>query len=174
MIVMLTITTALVTEKKQVTTDEYKLKAVFLYNFARFVEWPADVFTEAQAPLVIGVLGNDPFGRFLDETVNGEKINDRPLLTNRFEKVSDIGTCHILFISKSVRENHETILSALKGKKILTVSDVNEFTKAGGMIRFVNEDNRIKLFINLDAAKAEDLTISSKLLRIAKIVESPK
>jgi hypothetical protein len=154
------------------SNEEYKVKAVFLYNFARFVEWPADAFPEPGSPFVIGVVGDDPFGPYLDETVRGETVNERSLATTRFEKVSDIKNCHILFISKSLNENQEAILSAIKGKNILTVSDVSGFTKNGGMIRFVNEDNRIKILINLEAAKSEELVISSKLLRIAKIVES--
>jgi hypothetical protein len=157
---------------QSVSDDEYKVKAVFLYNFARFVEWPTGAFPEPESPFVIGVLGDDPFGPFLDETVRDEKVNERPLITNRYQKASDIGMCHILFVSKSVSEKHEDILLSIKGKNILTVSDVSGFTKNGGMIRFVNEDNKIKILINLEAAKSENLVISSKLLRIARIVES--
>jgi hypothetical protein len=154
------------------SNEEYKVKAVFLYNFARFVEWPADAFPQADSPFIIGVLGEDPFGPYLDETVRGEKVNERSLITIRYEKAGDIENCHILFISKSLTEKQEGILSAIKGKKILTVGDVSGFTKNGGMIRFLNEDNRIKILINLEAVKSEELVISSKLLRIAKIVES--
>jgi hypothetical protein len=158
--------------RDQPVSDEYKIKAVFLYHFAQFVEWPEDALSSSQPVMVIGVLGEDPFGPYLDETVLGEKVNDRSLVINRFEKVSDIQTCHILFISKSTREKTEDILHSVKGKKILTVSDAAGFAKAGGMIRFVNEENKVKIRINLEAVKAEGLTVSSKLLRIAEIVKS--
>jgi hypothetical protein len=157
--------------RDQSTSDEYKVKAVFLFHFAQFVEWPASVFADAQSPIVIGVLGEDPFGNYLDETVFGEKVNDRPLVVNRYQRASDIQNCHILFVSKSVKEKQDEIIQTLKGKRILTVSDLSGFAKSGGMIRFVNEENKIKIRINLDAAKAEGLTISSKLLRIAEIVK---
>src|SRR5882762_8203434 len=80
---------------------ENQIKAVFLFNFAQFVEWPAQAFPEARTPLVIGVLGDDPFGAFLDETVRGEKVNNRPLVVQRYRRVEDIEICHILFISAS-------------------------------------------------------------------------
>ena len=158
--------------QKQPLSDEYKIKAVFLYNFAQFIEWPASAFPSAEPALVIGVLGDDPFGSYLDETVKGEKINNMPLIISRYQRVSDVGTCHILFVSQSTKEKQEEIISLLKGKAVLTVSDSPNFTRRGGMIRFINEENKIKIRINLEAAKAEDLIISSKLLRIAEIVKS--
>src|SRR5712664_4158707 len=104
------------------TSPEYQLKAVFLFNFAQFVEWPPTAFPEAKAPLVIGVLGEDPFGPYLDETVRGEKVNNRPLVVQRFRQVEEIKTCHVLFISRSERERLGQILAGLKGRNILAVS----------------------------------------------------
>src|SRR5712664_1838664 len=103
-------------------SPEYQLKAVFLFNFAQFVEWPPTAFPEAKAPLVIGVLGDDPFGPYLDETVRGEKVNNRPLVVQRFRQVEEIKTCHVLFISRSERERLGQILAGLKGRNILAVS----------------------------------------------------
>ena len=156
------------------TSPEYQLKAVFLFNFAQFVEWPPTAFPEAKAPLVIGVLGEDPFGPYLDETVRGEKVNNRPLVVQRFRRVEEIKTCHVLFVSRSERERLGQILPSLKGRNILTVGDAEDFAVRGGMIRFVTEKNKIRLRINVDAAKTADLTISSKLLRPAEIVTSGK
>jgi hypothetical protein len=156
------------------TSREYQLKAVFLFNFAQFVEWPRAAFPEAKTPLVIGVLGEDPFGAFLDDTVRGEKVNNRPLAVHRFRRVDEIKTCHVLFISRSERERLGQILPSLKGRNILTVGDAEDFAGRGGMIRFVTEKNKIRLKINVDAAKTADLTISSKLLRPAEIVTSGK
>ncbi len=150
--------------------QEYQLKAVFLFNFAQFVDWPPKAFPEAQTPLIIGVLGQDPFGVYLDETVRGETVNNRPLTVQRYHRVEEIKTCHVLFISRSEVDRLEKILADLKGRNILTVSDAEGFAARGGMIRFIIEKNKIRLRINLEAAKDADLVISSKLLRPAEIV----
>jgi hypothetical protein len=149
---------------------EYQLKAVFLFNFAQFVEWPPQAFTDPRTPLIIGVLGEDPFGAFLDDTVRDERVNNRPLAVQRYRRVEDIKSCHILFISRSETGRLEQIFAGLKGRSVLTVSDVVGFAQHGGMIRFVTEKNKIRLRINLEAAKAANLTISSKLLRPAEII----
>jgi hypothetical protein len=151
---------------------EYQIKAVFLYNFARFVSWPDRAFSAPDAPLVIGVLGDDPFGPYLDETVKGESVNQHPLMVQRFREVEQIVNCHILFVSRRQADRLSQILAAVKGRKILTVGDAEGFASKGGMIRFMTDHNRIKLRINLDAARADDLVISSKLLRPAEIVST--
>jgi hypothetical protein len=153
---------------------EYQLKAVFLFHFAQFVDWPSEAFPEAQTPLVIGVLGEDPFGAHLDETVRGEEVNNRPLVVQRYRQVEEVKTSHILFISRSEADRLEQIVAALKGRHILTVGDAIGFARHGGMIGFVTEKNKIRLRINLEAAKAANLTISSKLLRPAEIVTPGK
>jgi YfiR/HmsC-like len=149
---------------------EYQLKAVFLFNFAQFVEWPAQAYRDAKAPLVIGVLGEDPFGAFLDRLVRGEKVGDRPLIVRRFRRVEDIAECHILFISRSEAATLGQVIAHLKGRSLLTVSDVDTFTRQGGIVRFVTENGKIRLRINVEAAKRCELTISSKILRPAMIV----
>jgi YfiR/HmsC-like len=149
---------------------EYQVKAVFLYNFALFVDWPPAAFEGSQAPLVIGILGADPFGNYLDEAVQNERVNNRPMVVRRFRRVEDVTTCHILFISPSTPDQLEHILSVLKGQSILTVSDAEKFCQLGGMIRFIDDKNKIRLRINIEAAKAAGLRISSKLLRPAEVV----
>lgn len=153
---------------------EYQLKAVFLFNFAQFVEWPPEAFPEAETPLIIGVLGEDPFGAYLDETVRGEKVNGRLLAVQRYRRVEEIKTCHLLFISRSEANRVEQIVAGLKDRNILTVADAEGFARRRVMIRFVTEKNKIRLRINLEAAKAANLTISSKLLRPAEIVAPGK
>jgi hypothetical protein len=150
--------------------SEYQLKAVFLFNFTQFVEWPPEAFAEPGAPLVIGILGEDPFGAYLDETVRGEMVNGRPLIVQRYRRVDDIKSCHVLFVSRSEAEHLTQVLSSLKGRSILTVSDLDGFTRDGGVIRFATVANKIRLRISLDAAQSAKLTISSKLLRPAEIV----
>lgn len=156
------------------TLSEYQLKAVFLYNFAQFVDWPPRAFPTEQTPLVIGVLGEDPFGASLDEAVRGETVHGRPLVVQRFRRVEEVEACHVLFVSRSESGRLEHILARLRGRSILTVSDADGFTEFAGMIRFVTENNKIRLRINVEAARAADLTISSKLLRPAQIVSSAK
>ena len=154
--------------------SEYQLKAVFLFNFAQFVDWPAGAFPDSTAPLVIGVLGDDPFGPYLDETVRGETVRGRPFEVRRYQKIEDIRTCHILFVSPSEESRLEDILANLKHRAILTVGDGEGFAKRGGMIRFVSERNKVRMRINVAAVEAAQLTISSKLLRAAEIVTSGK
>jgi hypothetical protein len=154
------------------TTSEYLLKAVFLFNFTQFVEWPPEVFPSSTAPIVIGVLGSDPFGSLLDETVRDEHVGGRPLTVQRFERVEDAVGCHVLYISASESRRLEEIVTHLHGRGVLTVCDSERVVARGVMIRIVNERSRIRLRINLDAAKAAGLTISSKLLRAAEIVSA--
>lgn len=153
---------------------EYQVKAVFLFNFTQFVEWPDTVFHEPQAPLVIGILGEDPFGTYLDETVLGEEINNHPLVIQRYRSIEEIKMCHILFISQTETDHLEDIFTSLEGRSILTVGEVADFTKQGGMIQFVTERKKIQLQINVEATRKVDLTISSKLLRLAEIVTMKK
>jgi hypothetical protein len=161
-----------VVPQRSATSPEYQVKAVFLFNFTQFVEWPANAFPEEQAPLVIGVLGEDPFGPYLDETVQGEKVNGHPLLVRRFYDSEDVRTCHILFISGAMTEKRKQVFADLKGRSVLTVGDATDFARQGGMVRFFTENNKIRIRINLDATKAANLNISSKLLRLAEIVDS--
>ena len=149
---------------------EYQVKAVFLFRFAQFVEWPPEVFSDAQAPIVIGVLGEDPFGGFLDEAVAGERVNRRPLEVRRYRRMDEIGGCHILFIAESEEARLEQILGRLKGRAILTVGDSDGFARRGGMIRFVEEKNRIRFRVNASATRAAHLVISSKLLRSSSVI----
>ena len=149
---------------------EYQVKAVFLFNFTRFVDWPATSFENANSPFVIGILGNDPFGNYIDEAVNGESTGQHPIIIKRYKTIKDIDNCHILFISSSEIEQIKPMLVELKERKILTVSDATNFASLGGIIGFFMENNKIRMQINTDAAKAASLSISSKLLSVAKIL----
>ena len=151
---------------------EYQVKAVFLFNFTQFVDWPPAAFPEDTASLVIGVLGDDPFGPYLDEIVRGEQVNNRHLTVRRYRRPEDIGACQVLFISRSEDRNLGKVLTAVKGSDVLTVSDADAFASRGGMIQLATEKGKIRLKINVDAARASSLTISSKLLRSAEIVAS--
>jgi hypothetical protein len=149
---------------------EYDLKAVFLFNFAQFVEWPPDSFATADSPIVIGVLGEDPFGTALDQLVSDTPVKGRRIVVRRFERVEDLDVCHLLFINVRNAARLRAVITALDKRATLTVGDVEPFLEQGGMIQFVTQDDRIKLRINLGAATAAGLTLSSKLLRPAQII----
>ena len=155
---------------QSVQASASEVQAVFLFNFAQFVEWPAEAFSDPRAPLVIGILGKDPFGGFLDETVRGETVRGRTFRVDRYRRVEDVRECQILFISRSETKRLDSILTALKGKPILTVSNGDDFARSGGIIRFILDQSKIRLSIDLEAAQAAKLTFSSKLLRSAQIV----
>lgn len=147
------------------SASEYQVKAVFLFNFAKFVAWPPNSFPDANTPFVIGVLGQDPFGSYLDDTVRGERINNRQLLVRHYNNPAEINNCHVLFISRSESNRLDQIVAALKHRTLLIVTDADG-GKGGVMIRFITEGNRIRFKIDAEAAKAANLTISSKLLRL--------
>lgn len=164
----------LATTHAGVVSREPELKAVFLFNFSHFTDWPPEAFPDAKSPLVIGVLGRDSIGPLLDEVVRGEQVNDRPLQVVRFNRVEDITNCQILFISESESPRLAAILAKLDGRSILTVGDMDGFTEKGGMIRFMTVNNHIQLRVNLEAIKAAKLILSSKLLRTAEIVSTTR
>jgi hypothetical protein len=152
--------------------DEYGLKATALYNFAKFVTWPAKAFAGADAPLVIGVLGADPFGKNLDGVVEGKTINGHPLKVKRFSAAADgLKSCHVLFICSSEKDKVGEVLGALKGSNVLTVSEIDNFPGKGGHLLLGMEGKKIALQINVGAAKKAGLEISSKLLQVCKIYE---
>jgi hypothetical protein len=148
----------------------HQVKAVFLFNFTQFIEWPERSFLVEDSPFVIGIVGDDPFGEFLDETVAGEQVNGRPVVVRRYRAVSDSVRCHILFLNLTGRKEIESVITAARGNSILTVGDNDAFIELGGMVRFVQDRNRVKFQINQNAAVSEKLNISSKLLRLAEVV----
>ena len=153
-------------------TEEYDLKAAFLFNFAQFVDWPADAFATATTPITIAVLGDDPFGAKLDALVAGETIRRRPLVVRRYRSVEQIDTCHVLFISSSETSRLDHIAQALAHRSILTVGETKDFAAHGGIIGFALSQRHLRLQINVAAASEARLTISSKLLRQAHVVRS--
>lgn len=141
---------------------EYHVKAAYLFNFTRFVEWPPD--EDAAAALTICVAATNPFGAALADTVRGEQVNGRPL---QARLVRDPGGCHVLFIPRNVP--HGPYLQAARGLPVLTVGESREFLPGGGIVNFMIEDGRVRFEINQDAAARANLKISSRLLRLARI-----
>jgi hypothetical protein len=155
---------------QKMTSRQHQVKAAFLYNFTQFVEWPASAFTEERSPIVIGVMGDDTLGYYLDELVTGEEINGHPLEIHRFDPNGEIKKCHILFINVMSKIKLKEVLEKTKGESILTVSDMPGFIQKGGMIRFNMVDNKLRFQINPVASDSAELKISSKLLQLAEIV----
>jgi len=149
---------------------EHDLKAVFLFNFARFVEWPADAFAGKATPFTIGILGDDRVGKSLEKIVDGETVNGRRLVARRYSSFDKVEPCHILFVGAGQAQHLDRILGKLGRHSVLTVGDARDFTSGRGMIGFETVDQRLKLRIHLAAATEARLTISSKLLRQATIV----
>lgn len=144
---------------------EYEVKAAYLYNFGRFVQWPPKANGNDRFPIC--VLGQDPFGRILDATVGGETINGMKVVTQRISTPQDALSCRVLFISSSEDMELKGILSALDDSSVLTVSDMPQFTQRGGMIHFITRSGRIHFEINLAAAGRVGLALSSQLLKLA-------
>jgi len=147
--------------------SEYQLKAAFIYNFAKFIDWPAEAFKDDRSPFIIGILGDDPFGNNLERTVAGKMINTHPITIQNFREAGDATKCHLLFISNSKKEQLPEIIKKLHGATVLTVGETERFVETGGMINFVNEDKKVRFQINDDATKAAKLKLSSKLLSLA-------
>lgn len=159
----------LVLPTQRTPSREYQLKAVFLFNFTQFVEWPTTAFSTNESEMVIGIMGENPFDTYLEELVSGEKINGHPVVIRYFQSIEEITTCHILFIKIEDANKQAQIVSRLKKRNIVTVSETPEFPTYGGMIRFFTMDNKIKFQVNLEASKEANVILRSKLLRLAEV-----
>jgi hypothetical protein len=151
----------------QENPSEYQLKAAFLFNFAKFVEWPPQAFPETNSPIVIGVLGTNVFGSDLERTIRNKTVNNHPFQFKEFTSATEAIHCHILFVSPSEKDRLRQIVEALHNASVLTVSETDQFLTAGGMINFTIENNKIRFQINDEHAKKAGLKISSKLLSLA-------
>ncbi|MGC2061857.1 MAG: YfiR family protein [Thermodesulfovibrionales bacterium] len=152
------------------STQEYQVKAAFLYSFTKFVEWPDSSFANDQASLSICILGEDPFGDALD-AIRSKTVRDRKLVIKQISEIENMGQCHILFISESEKLDLPAILRKIGHMAILTVGDMKGFTESGGMINLVKLDKKIRFKINLKAAQKAGLKLSSQLLKLAVEIE---
>jgi len=153
-----------------VIPGEYQIKAAFLYNFAKFVEWPSGAFADANSPLIIGVLGDDPLGPSLDQTVKGKSVDGHKITVKRFSRIRDVESCQILFVCSSESGRLARAIESVKGSGVLTVSDIDRFAQRGGIVGFTMDDNKVGFEINVNAAQKASLKISSKLLKLARVV----
>jgi hypothetical protein len=151
--------------------DEYQVKARFLCNFARYVEWPSESFRAANDPIVICTLGHDSFGGALDQAVNGNQVEGRRFLVRPVSGIPPDLHCHILFVPSSERKRFRSMAGSLEDSAILTVGEIQGFPDDGGVINFRLEDSRVRFEINLEAAGRAHLRISSRLLSLAQAVK---
>ena len=163
--------TALYVRAQVPAFDEYQVKAAFLYNFAKFVEWPPGTFAKSNDPIEICIVGQNPFGSTLEEMVQGKRIGDRAFAVRRFPDTQQTSNCQILFIGASEGKRTRALLEAMKGAGILTVGETGDFTALGGIIGFKLEGPRVRIQIALETAEHTRLRISSKLLSLAEIVK---
>lgn len=145
----------------------FQVKAAYLYNFTRFVEWRPEEFAAPDEPFVIGILGDRQTAEYLKEIVRGETVENHPIVVQQYGTVGEVRNCQILFLGSGEAFRARESIAELNRKGILTVSDADNFLRWGGMIRFFSRDNKIRIQINTGAARAGQLQISSKLLSIA-------
>jgi YfiR/HmsC-like len=151
--------------------SEYQVKALFLLNFAKYVDWPAASLAETNGPFTIGVFGENKFGDDLQKVVAGKNVGGRGLAVRQIESAGDAGKCSILFISGSEKEHLAEILDRVKDAPVLTVGESEEFFKQGGGIKFTMKEGKVRLEVNLESTRRAHLQISSKLLKVADTVK---
>jgi len=152
--------------------SEYQVKAAYLSNFGKFVEWPSRIRPARDEPFTVCVIGQDPFGDAMEAAVAGETVGRARLVAKRIERLADAVTCRIAFISSSEDSQLKAVLAAIEKASILTVSDMPQFARRGGMIQFVLDGNRVRFEVNLDAVRRVGLNLSSDLLKLALAVRS--
>jgi hypothetical protein len=160
-------------------STEYLIKAGFIYNFANLVQWPSSSFAQPDSPIVIVILGEDHFGTTLDRALDGKKVNARSFVIKRARSISELQRtlgpqkdCQILYVSSSEMPHLSDAIQMLKGVPVLTIGETPGFARNGGIINLILEDNKVRFEVNVAAAKEADLNISSRLLALARIVQS--
>ena len=161
---------ALCDEPSSGALSDYQVKAAYLYYFTTFVDWPPESFAQTGNELVIGILGEDPFGRILDDTLRGKNVNNRRLVVKRFASVKEARDSHILFICASEQDRVPSILKALEGAAVLTVGDLDSFASRGGQIAFYTVDKKVRFDINVAAVERARIKISAQLMKLGRIV----
>lgn len=153
------------------TSREYELKAAFIYNFTKFIEWPDDAFSGPGSPIFIGILGQDPFGGALENAIRGRKVNGRPLVIEHLESAASARTAHIVFVSRAESWRLDELKGALQGASVLVVTETeNEFSPVVA-INFTLAGDKLRFEINMDAATAARLKVSAQLQKLAKVIQ---
>jgi hypothetical protein len=147
--------------------SEYEVKAAFLFNFSKFVEWPEGTFAGAADRITICILGQDPFGTLLEDAVRDKRVNGREISIQKTASVSRVAGCHVVFIASSEQDRLDEILGRLVDRPLLTVSDAESGAERGAIIGLTVDDKRVRFEVNLNAARRARLKLSSQLLKVA-------
>ena len=149
---------------------EYKVKAAFIYNFTKFVQWPEEAFEDSESPFTLCVVGKDPFGTALDP-LQEKTAQGRAIIVLRTHYLEELTTsCHVVFVSESERKRVDSIVEAFRLQPSLTVSDIKNFARQGGIMNFTKKNKRIRFEINVGAGQRAGLKISAQLLELATAV----
>ncbi len=152
------------------TPTEYQVKAAFLYNFAKFIDWPAKTFQASLSPFTFCVVGEDSLGSDLETLVSGKQVKERKIIVRRLRSVQGLEGCQVVFIGAEETARSATLLRTSRNMAVLTVGETQEFAQQGGIVNFFLEDNKVRIEINVDGADRSGLKISSRLLKLAKVI----
>jgi len=153
---------------------EYKVKAGFLYNFAKFVEWPTTALPTADSPIVIGCFADDPTAPVFQKALQGKLVNGRPLTVELFSNTAALTGCHMFFLSRAIADRLKELLAKVEAAPVLTVGEIDQFALQGGIINFVRKNESFRFEVNLEAAEKAGLQISAKLANMATLVKTPR
>lgn len=166
-------TLALAAGGAEAQSREYQLKAAFIFNFLQFVEWPDAAFANPQAPLVITVVGENPFGTAIEQATRGKVVRGREIAVRYARNASAAGPSHLLFLAPAGDKAPTQSVRDAAGTGRLTVADVDDFVTAGGCVQFYSEDNKLRFSINTAAVNRAGLKVSAKLLQLARVYREP-
>jgi hypothetical protein len=169
-VVLSCLTPTVTAQAQDAVSHEYRIKAAFLFNFTRFIDWPSGSFADAASPIVIGVIGDDPFGAELANVLKDRRVNGRPLVARTIHAAEDARATHLLFVGVSEHEEVARVLQSLRRYPVTTVGESAEFAKEGGMITFVIRNDKVRFEINADAAERAGIRISAHLEKLATVV----
>ena len=153
---------------------EQEVKASFVYTVAKFVDWPPEAFGDPGAPLVFGILGDDPIEESLQRTVAGKSVSGHPVEVIRVKDGEDPISCHILFVGRSESARVDEVITRVGNSSVLTVGEFDHFAQRGGVLRLRLDQNMVRFEVNVDAAERAHLRISSKILKLGTIVHERK
>jgi hypothetical protein len=167
---LLCLTPTVTSTAQEAISHEYRIKAAFLCNFTRFIDWPSGSFPDAASPIVIGVIGADPFGGELANVLRGRRVHGRPLVARTIGADEDARSVHLLFVGVSAPEGRARLLQTLQRYPVTTVGESPEFAKEGGIITFVIKGDKVRFEINAAAAERAGIRISAHLEKLATVV----
>jgi hypothetical protein len=171
-IVVLLLTLTLSTPSRAAATArEYEIKAAFIFNFMEFITWPPDAFIAKDAPFVVAVVGDDPFGGALEQAMAGKTVDGRQIVVRHFPSADQMEPCQVLFVPTGDDDALPAIMAKLASAPVLTVGESDRFMAAGGGIRFFLEDNKMRFEIDPAATDAARLKVSAKLMKLARIYQ---